>query len=241
MPGQPGPVYPPGQFSDWNRPSVRATWLGLDRPVGSSWDGEAEPVYSVLATSDPSADQTTTQTWAAIDDAGGWSPPEPRRDLSSHTDGNGFAAIRQPGGRRGGQPAPAPPWESGGLPAIDPSVTGPFATRPPGTGPSGTGPATGPFATRPSGTGPSASVPPAGPPRAARPQPPPPRAPWYARTRAPRAPAPRVHRPRSSAPPPATPPIHRSSRAVTPVPTRSRESVPDSSPRASTPASTTRS
>ena len=151
LPGQPGPVYPPGQFSAWNRPSVRASWLGVDRPGGTSWESEAEPGYSVLATSDPSADETTTQTWAAIDDAGGWSPPEPRRDLSSHTDGKGFAVLRPPaGGPRGGRPAPGPPGESGSQPA----ARAPWESgSQPAIGPSGTGPSTGPLATGLPGTG----------------------------------------------------------------------------------------
>lgn len=151
MPGQPGPVYPPGQFAAWNRPSVRASWLGQARPDDTSWD---EPGYPILATSDPSADETTTQTWAAIDDAGGWSPPPPRADLSSHTDGNGFSAIRAPRGSRNGPPARAP-WESGSQPATGPS-TGPFAAAaasasPPARAPwePGSQPATGPSTTGP--------------------------------------------------------------------------------------------
>ena len=90
MPGQPGPVYPPGQFSVWNRPSVRASWLGMNGNGDGMRDGEAEPGYSILATSDPSADATVTQTWAVIDETGGWSPPPPARDVSAHTDGEGF-------------------------------------------------------------------------------------------------------------------------------------------------------
>jgi hypothetical protein len=83
VPGLPDPVYPPGQFSLWNRPSVRAAWLG--QPGASDGRSEAEPGYSVLAVSDPSADATSTQTWPAIEaDPGlsGWEPaapvPEPR-------------------------------------------------------------------------------------------------------------------------------------------------------------------
>ena len=62
MPGQAGPVYPPGQFSVWNRPSVRAFWLGVNGNGDGMPGGEAEPGYSILATSDPSADATVTQT-----------------------------------------------------------------------------------------------------------------------------------------------------------------------------------
>ncbi|HUL27009.1 MAG TPA: hypothetical protein VLW44_14695 [Streptosporangiaceae bacterium] len=139
MPGQPGPVYPPGQFSTWNRLSVRASWLGMSGNGDGSWEGDAEPGYSVLATSDPAADATATQTWAAMDETDSWSPPPMTRDVSAHTDGEGFPRIGRPGGRaaaaspqafeaaapaqaaRGRQPAP---WESGSLPAAGPSASG---------------------------------------------------------------------------------------------------------------------
>ncbi|HEV3292484.1 MAG TPA: hypothetical protein VG123_26220 [Streptosporangiaceae bacterium] len=140
MPGQPGPVYPPGQFSPWNRPSVRASWLGANGDGHP--DIESEPGYSALATSDPSADSTTTQTWAAIDDSGSWPPPPLARDVSAHTDGEGIPRVRPGRGRAGpaypgGQPRAAfeaatgqqaarrpqlAPWESGELPiASDPA------------------------------------------------------------------------------------------------------------------------
>src|SRR5207244_790994 len=79
--------HPPGRFSTWSRPSVRASWLGLHGE--GIWESDTEPGYSVLATSDPSADATATQTWAAIDYAGDWSPPPLSRDVSTHTDGEG--------------------------------------------------------------------------------------------------------------------------------------------------------
>ena len=154
MPGQPGPVYPPGQFSVWNRPSVRASWLGMNGNGDGTRDGEAEPGYSILATSDPSADATVTQTWAVIDEAGGWSPPPTARDVSAHTDGEGF-----PGFRAGGRAAAAPraafeaaapaqearsrqlaPWESGVMTAAGPPSGGPAPTAPP-AGPRGAPPA----------------------------------------------------------------------------------------------------
>ena len=155
MPGQPGPVYPPGQFSDWNRPSVRASWLGLNRSGDGTGENDAEPGYSVLATSDPSADETVTQTWAAIDDAGGWSPPPPARDVSAHTDGEGFPGIRtgaRPAGARapfeavGGRPEARDPqlapWESGALPAIASSASTAAAAGPGASGPGAAGPVT---------------------------------------------------------------------------------------------------
>jgi hypothetical protein len=154
MPGQPGPVYPPGQFSVWNRPSVRASWLGMNGNGDGLWDSEAEPGYSILATSDPSADATVTQTWAVIDEAGGWSPPPPASDVSAHTDGEGFPGLRRAGGRAAATPraafeaaAPAQqarsrqlaPWESGSLPAAGPPGAGPAPTAPP-AGPRGAPP-----------------------------------------------------------------------------------------------------
>jgi hypothetical protein len=154
MPGQPGPVYPPGQFSVWNRPSVRASWLGMNGNGDGMRDGEAEPGYSILATSDPSADATVTQTWAVIDETGGWSPPPPARDVSAHTDGEGFPGLR-PGGRASAAPraafeaaAPAQearsrqlaPWESGVMPAAGPPGGGPAPSAPP-AGPRGAPPA----------------------------------------------------------------------------------------------------
>jgi hypothetical protein len=156
MPGQPGPVYPPGLFSVWNRPSVRASWLGMNGKGDGAWGSEAEPGYSILATSDPSADATVTQTWAVIDDAGGWSPPPPTRDVSAHTDGEGFPGLRRSGGQaaataRAAFEAAAPaqaqaghsrqlaPWESGGMPAPGPPSGGAATTAPP-AGPRGAPP-----------------------------------------------------------------------------------------------------
>jgi hypothetical protein len=140
MPGQPGPVYPPGQFSTWNRRSVRASWLGRNGNGGGPWETEGEPGYSVLATSDPSADATATQTWAAMDEPDGWSPPPLARDVSAHTDGEGIPRIQRTGGRVATGPRaafePAPsaaqeapgrqraPWESGSLPAFSPAGPG---------------------------------------------------------------------------------------------------------------------
>jgi hypothetical protein len=161
MPGQPGPVYPPGQFSVWNRPSVRASWLGMNGNGDGLGDGEAEPGYSILATSDPSADATVTQTWAVIDETGGWSPAPPTRDVSAHTDGEGFPGFRRADGRaaaaRAAFEAAAPaqqarsrqlaPWESGSLPAAPPA-------GPPGAAPAAPGPGRAPAGTRrgPGGT-----------------------------------------------------------------------------------------
>src|SRR5262249_61815084 len=124
MPGQLGPVYPPGQFSVWNRPSVRASWLGINGD--GLRDSEAEPGYSILATSDPSADATVTQTWAVIDQAGGWSPPPLARAVAAHTDGEGFPGMRRAGGRGG---RPPPPGGPGGRPRPEAPAPPPPAPR----------------------------------------------------------------------------------------------------------------
>src|SRR5215472_4312623 len=85
-PGQADPVYPPGQFSPWNRPSTRAAWLGIAARGGGAT--EAEPGYSALAVSDAAADLTSTQTWAVIDEEPPPSPSLPVRsghEWASHT------------------------------------------------------------------------------------------------------------------------------------------------------------
>jgi len=101
-PGQPPPLYPPGQFSAWNRTSEQEagppagdlwpaeSWAGdqHQEPAraepGSTEPGSAIPGpaghagYSVLAVSDPAADVTSTQTWGAVGDGqetGAWADP----------------------------------------------------------------------------------------------------------------------------------------------------------------------
>ena len=147
MPGQPGPVYPPGQFSGWNRLSVRASWLSMSGNGDGPGETEAEPGYSVLATSDPSADATVTQTWAAMDDVETWAPPPLARDVSTHTDGEGIPRVQRGGGRAAAGPRAAfesaaaaqqassrqlAPWESGSLPAMGAAGPGPAAASPVG-------------------------------------------------------------------------------------------------------------
>jgi hypothetical protein len=97
VPGQPEPVYPPGQFSLWNRPSVRAAWLGISRIGDSQGDSDAEPGYAALAVSDPSADLTATQTWAAIEDdpRGDWPVSGANRDWRSHAEDTAPADRRR--------------------------------------------------------------------------------------------------------------------------------------------------
>ena len=174
MPGQPGPVYPPGQFSAWNRPSVRASWLGMNGNGDGSRESDAEPGYSVLATSDPSADATVTQAWAAMDDTGDWSPPPPARDVSAHTDGEGIPTVRRAGGRAAAAQRTAfeaatsspdtrsrqlAPWESGNLPTGRAPTGRPPAGRPPMNGPAASpaGARGAPAAVRDPGSGPPAT------------------------------------------------------------------------------------
>src|SRR5215469_5757990 len=112
LPGQADPVYPPGQFSSWNRASTRAAWLGAERPGGASGEPEAEPGYSALAVSDPSADATATQTWAVIDDAmrsDRWTPRRADRDWGSHTGDTGPVLRQTADGRPAGPGRPAAP------------------------------------------------------------------------------------------------------------------------------------
>jgi len=61
LPGQPPPLYPPGQFAAWNR----TAWPDAGSPASGLQLGYSG--YSVLAVSDPTADETATQTWAVID------------------------------------------------------------------------------------------------------------------------------------------------------------------------------
>jgi hypothetical protein len=104
LPGQPPPMYPPGQFAAWNRGGDGHSRLAgtAGRPDGSEphgqgWppgepgggpagtgyygrdgDPDSEPGYSMLAVSDPAADVTSTQTWQAVGDGratGTWAAP----------------------------------------------------------------------------------------------------------------------------------------------------------------------
>jgi hypothetical protein len=104
LPGQPPPMYPPGQFAAWNqRGEGQAAGPAAGGPAGpgpgtgrgpgaadsggpgadSGYYGRdsgahTEPGYSVLAVSDPAADVTSTQTWQAVGDgraSGTWAAP----------------------------------------------------------------------------------------------------------------------------------------------------------------------
>ena len=151
-PGQPDPVYPPGQFSSWNRAATRAAWLGATGGAGGATEAEAEPGYSALALSDAAADLTATQTWAVIDDE---PPPGPSaarrasRDWGSHAEdvaqgrprtadgGGATGGGAAGGGARGGQSFGPRRGHGAGRPAPGPGdrgTTGPNAARPGGTG-----------------------------------------------------------------------------------------------------------
>jgi hypothetical protein len=169
-------VYPPGQFSGWNRASTRSAWLGIAGTGGGTAD--TDPGYSALAVSDAAADHTSTQTWAVIDDE---PPPNPSlparggRDWDSRTGepprrrtgddrapGDRAPGGRGPGNQASGSRAPGRARSAGrpgavvGEPATGPQgLAGPTRPAGPATGPQRpAGPATGPQ--RPAGpaTGP---------------------------------------------------------------------------------------
>jgi hypothetical protein len=150
-PGQPPPMYPPGQFASWNRsqagrPAPRhgqpdsgrhqaqQSWQAAGpepgRPAGSGYYGrgggsETEPGYSMLAVSDPAADVTSTQTWQAVGDGratGVWTMPD--RPEPAGTEGDGGRS--RPDGVR--------------LDPVIPGTARPDLTRPGLAGPAAAGP-----------------------------------------------------------------------------------------------------
>ncbi len=138
-------MYPPGQFSPWNSPELRtaAGRPGYSAGLGPDPD---EPGYSQLAVSDPSADATSTQTWAVLDDAalaGEWTSP-PGRPPSQPAPGTGQAG---PGtGPAGPGTGPAAPGARGSFDAADPAAaSAPWQDGQPGAAASNrlTGPADG--------------------------------------------------------------------------------------------------
>jgi hypothetical protein len=140
-PGQPPPMYPPGQFASWNRRGTQARaadggQAGAGRPgapaassgrgEGSGYyaanaDTQTDPGYSMLAVTDPAADVTSTQTWQAVGDGratGAWTGPA------------------RPGAAGPSAGRPAGPWtgERGTVPG--PDDTGPgLGTRSPQSAP----------------------------------------------------------------------------------------------------------
>jgi hypothetical protein len=167
-PGQPPPLYPPGQFAAWNRMSAATgdsragtlpgtspgtgagdgDWAGaaVAGQPGQPWYGQNEPGgqayepgYSALAVSDPAADVTSTQTWRAIGDG---------------RDGPGAGAWADPRGTAVQVPPGREPWgpervaggdstalasPATGSPAIASPATASPATEPPATEPPATG------------------------------------------------------------------------------------------------------
>jgi hypothetical protein len=118
-PGQPAPLYPPGQFAAWNRMSAARAAAGPAAgprgrgaapgagdqargiPAGGHGDGGYgdevyEPDYSALAVSDPAADVTSTQTWSVISDnpdsPGAWTSPRGSEALTAAAAGRPAAA-----------------------------------------------------------------------------------------------------------------------------------------------------
>ena len=83
-PGQPPPLYPPGQFAAWNRPDGRVAVADPDSAwpaaPGSDWSQDRPwPADDALAVSEPSADVTATGTWRTFSDAPGRRHLEPVR------------------------------------------------------------------------------------------------------------------------------------------------------------------
>jgi hypothetical protein len=158
-PGAPDPVYPPGQFSPWNSPELRTAAQRPGYSAGLGPDPD-EPGYSQLAVSDPSADATSTQTWAVLDDAalaGEWTNP-PARSPSQAGPGPGQAGpgsgAAAPGTRSpfdAADPAAASaPWQDGQPgPAASNGLTGPAGGQRPD--PAGPGYPGAPGAPRPGG------------------------------------------------------------------------------------------
>ncbi|MGH3275392.1 MAG: hypothetical protein ACRDNZ_13855 [Streptosporangiaceae bacterium] len=139
-PGQPAPLYPPGQFAAWNRMSAaRGSSAGRrpGDPPGSAAGGRPadgdevyEPGYSMLAVSDPAADVTSTQTWQAIGDSpdgsGAWTRPGGRSDSASTA--VDLAGTAAPAAAPTLAPAPVPPERTG--PAAGPAgLSGRAGTR----------------------------------------------------------------------------------------------------------------
>jgi hypothetical protein len=141
-PGQASPVYPPGQFSAWNQRSggtrPGAPGGGAVRAPADAWPvaasaehGYAEPDYAVLAVSDPAADATATQTWAAVDGpaAGGWQDPDGPGNAAQRGDARPPAG-RRTRGRPARQPAAAPDGAAVAAPPGGPAAGRPGGTRP---------------------------------------------------------------------------------------------------------------
>jgi hypothetical protein len=137
-PGQPLPMYPPGQFAAWNRRApghARHAQQSSPPPAaGGRGDGSGyyaaesephtDPGYSMLAVSDPAADVTSTQTWQAVGDGpatGTWTAPArpvaPRPPGRSPDNPGPGTGTRSPAGvppRPEAVPEPEPEGRSNG-------------------------------------------------------------------------------------------------------------------------------
>jgi hypothetical protein len=129
-PGQPPPLYPPGQFAAWNREPAR-TGNGHGPDLGGGWQpddpgsvrapgysdagyadtghpeyGDAgwASGYAALAVSDPAADVTSTQSWGAVGDAAASAGPHQATGPHRAATGPFDLATPAPFDR----PAPAP-------------------------------------------------------------------------------------------------------------------------------------
>jgi len=144
LPGQPLPMYPPGQFAAWNRRGpARARHAAQDSQQASGYyaaetEPHTEPSYSMLAVSDPAADVTSTQTWQAVGDGratGTWAAPaRPQRPEAAPEpeDRPRTAAGRREFGAGTLSPAMTP----GGPASADPASADPGVADPPRAEPS---------------------------------------------------------------------------------------------------------
>ena len=163
LPGQPPPMYPPGQFAAWNR---RGPGRGPGQPgpgasgaadsdrhqlaaadpghpgetgyYGRDAGGHTDPGYSTLAVSDPAADVTSTQTWQAVGDGqatGTWTAPERPADPPPGGPGQLPGGPGQPPGGPGQLPGgPGQPRADASGRRLAPWSPQAAALRPGGTG-----------------------------------------------------------------------------------------------------------
>jgi hypothetical protein len=148
-PGQPPPLYPPGQFAAWNRPDGQVAVADQDSPwpaapVGDWSQDRPWPADDALAVSEPSADVTATGTWRTYSDTpddGTWGQPRggvaaqvpqqappPAGELAR----NGLDAAGMAGGRPSGT---GPGRAGGGAPAVVPPIGSSAAATAAGAGP----------------------------------------------------------------------------------------------------------
>ncbi len=133
-PGQPPPLYPPGQFAAWNRPDGQVAVADPDSAwpaaPGSDWSQDRPwPAEDALAVSEPSADVTATGTWRTYSDDpddGTWGPPRggaglrcPSRLRRQRASWPGTGWTRR-AVAAGGRQATGPGRAGGGAPTVVP-------------------------------------------------------------------------------------------------------------------------